>query len=88
MKDTVVQWGVNLLPLTTHTPDTGDYTVTVEWEGMDISSGVFSQSVLDGDHNYICTAASGVIEPKYKGRTKSVTVKGISIKQFNKPHLL
>ena len=60
-------------------PTTGDYTVTVEWEGMDISSGVFSQSVLDGDHEHICTAASGAVGPTVKGlkgRIKSVTVKG------------
>ncbi len=56
--------------------DTGDYTVTVEWEGKTISNGAFRQSQHDGDHIHVCTAASGVIEPKHKGRNGYITVRG------------
>ena len=56
--------------------NTSDYTVTVEWEGKTISNGVFRQSLHDGDHVHVCTAASGAIKPKHKGRTKYITVRG------------
>ena len=58
--------------------DTSDYTVTVEWEGESISNGAFRQSQHDGDHVHVCTAASAAIEPKHKGRTKYITVRGIN----------
>ena len=66
--------------------DTGDYTVTVEWEGKTISNGLFRQSQHDGDHVHVCTAASGAIGPiigKYmnhmlSGRYIEMTVKGIT----------
>ena len=35
---------------------TRDYTVTVEWEAKEISSGVFTQSAHDGDHIHYCEA--------------------------------
>ena len=49
--------------------DTGDYTVTVEWEGKTISNGAFRQSQHDGDHVHVCTAASGnAIKPILSGK--------------------
>ena len=36
--------------------NTRDYTVTVEWEAKEISSGVFTQSAHDGDHIHYCEA--------------------------------
>ena len=36
--------------------NTTDYTVTVEWEAKNISSGVFTQSAHDGDHIHYCEA--------------------------------
>ena len=62
--------------------DTGDYTVTVEWEGKTISNGSFRQSQHDGDHVYVCTAANGAIKPILSGkilpgRYIEITVKGI-----------
>ena len=48
--------------------DTSDYTGTVEWEGKAISNGAFSQSLHDGDHAHVCTAANGVIKPMINGK--------------------
>ncbi len=64
--------------------DTGDYTVTVEWEGKTISNGTFRQSQHDGDHVHVCTAASGAVGPILKektlfpGRHKEFSVKGFA----------
>ena len=62
--------------------ETGDYTITVEWEGKIISNGAFRQSRHDGDHVHVCTAASGAIEPfnygiKFPGRYNEFTVCGM-----------
>ena len=64
--------------------DTSNYAVTVEWEGMTISNGAFRQSVHNGDHIHVCTAASGAIQPMIgggndillTGRYVEYTVKG------------
>ena len=61
----------------TYNNNTRDYTVTVEWEAKEISSGVFTQSAHDGDHIHLCTANSGPIKPELKGRNKAVTVRGM-----------
>ena len=67
----------NTLITTSYTyPTTRDYTVTVEWKGENVSSGAFRQSVHDGDHMHHCTAASGVIYPEHKGRTRNLIVQG------------
>ena len=65
--------------------DTSDYTVTVGWEGKNISNGAFRQSQHDGDHVHVCTAASGAVGPIFgkdmnhmlNGRYVEMTVKGI-----------
>ena len=57
--------------------NTRDYTVTVEWEAKEISSGVFTQLAHDGDHIHLCTANSGAIKPELEGRNKAVTVRGM-----------
>ena len=56
--------------------DTSDYTVTVEWEGKNISNGAFRKSQHDGDHVHVCTAASGAVEPTLPGRYREFTVEG------------
>ena len=66
--------------------DTADYTVTVEWEGKTISNGSFRQSQHDGDHEHVCTAASGAVGPlvgdymdhMLTGRYIKMIVKGIT----------
>ena len=65
--------------------DTSDYAVTVEWEGKTINDGAFIQSLHDGDHAHVCTAASGnAIKPILSGkilpgRYVELIVKGITL---------
>ena len=55
---------------------TRDYKITVQWEAIAIDSGLFRQSINNGDHAFLCTAANSAIENTYKGRTKSIVVRG------------
>ena len=48
--------------------NTSDYTVTVEWEGKNISNGAFRQSQHGGDHVHVCTAVNGKIGPMINGK--------------------
>ena len=76
MMDTAVQCLTNQSqPIYTY-PTTSNYAVTVEWKAENITSGAFRQSVHDGDHKHLCTAASGAIYPEHKGRSKQITVRG------------
>ena len=69
--------------------DTSDYTLTVEWEGKNISNGAFRQSQHNGDHVHVCTAASGHVGPIVgkamvilHGRYVGLNVKGIPILNY------
>ena len=46
---------------------TRDYRIRVEWDAIEIGSGIFSQSKNNGDHEFLCTVANGAIEATHKG---------------------
>ena len=54
------------------------YTVDITWDGMTVSSGSMSQSTT-GDQVYQCV----VQVPNQPTRTRSVTVKGMMLNNFN-----